>query len=109
MKPMIRWTAILLAGAATVAVAAEGSPCRDDPRASGMNERMENMKSQMSVIERTTDRAEQRRLMEIHMKVMHDSMRELRRRDADERCRIEVMHTMMEQMMRHQLVEQDSR
>jgi hypothetical protein len=68
---------------------------------------MEQMQEQMDRIERATDRQQQRRLMELHMKKMHEGMRELRRRDTGERCRLEMMHAMMEQMMRHQMVAHD--
>lgn len=95
--------AILPAGA----LAAQSS-CHEDPKAVGLGTRMEQMKDQMDKIEWTTDRAEQRGLMDLHMKKMHEGMRELRRRDASEGCRLEMMHAMMEQMMRHQLVQQDA-
>ena len=82
--------------------------CHDDPKATGLETRMQQMKDQMDRIEWTIDRAEQRGLMDLHMKKMHEGMRELRRREASEGCRLEMMHAMMEQMMRHQLAQQDA-
>ena len=105
-------TRILATGALCAAFVPAGALAahtagHDDPKAVGLTARMEQMKEQMDRIEWTTDRAEQRRQMELHMKKMHEGMRELRRREASEGCRLEMMHAMMEQMMRHQLVEQD--
>ncbi|HET7730771.1 MAG TPA: hypothetical protein VFK48_12130 [Usitatibacter sp.] len=82
--------------------------CRIDPRATGIAERMENLRDQMDRIEWTADRNAQRHLMELHMKAMREGMRELRRREAGEGCRMEMMHAMMEQMMRHQIVLSDA-
>jgi hypothetical protein len=56
----------------------------------------------MDRIERIEDRAEQRRILDLHMKQMRESMREIRRRDLAPGCRMEVMGDMMEVMIRHQ-------
>lgn len=72
-----------------------------------MHARMKTMKEQVDLIEWTTDRAEQRRLMVMHMKHMHEGLRELRKRDLDVGCRIEMMNTMMEAMVRHEQVMHD--
>jgi hypothetical protein len=100
-------TGALCAAFVPAGALAAHTSCHDDPKASGLETRMQQMKDQMDRIEWTTDRAEQRNLMELHMKKMHEGMRELRRREASEGCRLEMMHAMMEQMMRHQLVQQD--
>src|SRR5690349_15859161 len=81
--------------------------CERDPAARGLAERMQGMAEQMDRSEWSTDREEQQRLMELHMKKMREGMRELRHRKAGEACRVEMMQAMMEQMMRHHLVEQD--
>lgn len=108
MKTAIRIAAAVAACAALGAAAAEPATCERDPRATGLAQRIATMKDQMNRIEWSVDRAEQKKLMELHMKTMHESMRELRRREAGDGCRMEMMHAMMEQMMRHQLVEQDA-
>lgn len=112
MTPFIRIAAALLAAAAIPAFADadRASACNGDPRAAGLPERVQNMRAQMRRIEFTADRAERRRLMDLHMKVMHEGIRELDRRQASDGCRMEMMHAMMEQMMRHQLaVQEDDR
>ena len=81
--------------------------CERDPAARGLTERMHGMAEQMDRIEWSTDREEQQRLMELHMKKMREGMRELRHRKTGDACRVEMMQAMMEQMMRHQLVAQD--
>lgn len=90
------------------AAADEVAPCAKDPKANGLPQRMERMKEQMDRIEWTTDPAEQRRLMDLHMKSMHEGMREVRRRETTAECRMDMMQAMMEQMMRHELAAQDS-
>jgi len=109
MKLVSRIAAMCLIAAAPAAFAVAGtrSPCQEDPRAAGLPERIDNLKSQMSRIEWTIDRDERRRLMEMHMKVMHEGITELDRRQASDGCRVEMMHALMEQMMRHQLAAQD--
>jgi hypothetical protein len=82
--------------------------CEKDPQARGLTQRVENIREQMERAELSTDRAEQRRLLELHAKTMHEGMREMRRREATPACREEMMHAMMEQMMRHQLALQDA-
>jgi len=102
-------TAALLMGLAIPAFADSTLvPCERDPRAAGMNERMSHMREQMDRIEWTVNRAQQRQLMELQTKKMHESLRELRKRELGEGCRLEVMQAMMEQMMRFHVVEQDS-
>ncbi|HET7401023.1 MAG TPA: hypothetical protein VFJ62_04550 [Usitatibacter sp.] len=100
--------AYALAFASTAfAAAEEPAPCAKDPAANGLPQRMARMNEQMDRIEWTTDRAEQRRLMELHMKSMHEGMREVRRRHTTAECRMDMMQAMMEQMMRHELAAQD--
>lgn len=108
MTRITRLAALLLVAAAPAsALADRPSACGADPRATGMPERIQNMRSQMNRIEYTADPEERRRLMDLHMKVMHEGIRELDRRQASDGCRMEMMHAMMEQMMRHQLAVQE--
>ena len=89
--------------AASAAFAAPPGQCERDPRARGLPERMHSMSNEMDRIEWTLDRAEQRLLLDLHAKKMQEGLRELRQRKAGEACRLEMMHAMMEQMLRHQL------
>lgn len=107
----------ILKSAATAALLCLAAPafadhpivaCDQDPRAAGMSERVANMRGEMDRIEWTVDRAQQRKLMELHTKKMHESLRELRRRNLGDSCRMEVMQAMLEEMMRVHVVEQDS-
>ena len=85
------------------------SACAADPHAPAFLGRLDNLRGFMTRIERSTDTAEQRRLMAIHLKAMGESVRELRKREAGERCREEVMHSMLDQMLRHLLAEHEAR
>lgn len=94
---------------ATAAVAAEGTPCTNDPDAVGMRSRMEVMHEQMDRAQSQSDPAEQRRLLELHAKHMREGMRELRRREPvlAPGCRLELMHAMMEQVIAHQCMAEE--
>jgi hypothetical protein len=101
-------TAVLLcvamsAGSA-LAETATGAACMKQPAGQGMRARMELMHGQMNRIEWTTDRAEQSKLLDIHTKHMQEGLRELRHRDMDASCRMEMMSSIMEEIVRHQLV-----
>jgi hypothetical protein len=65
------------------------------------------MNQQMDRLEFTEDHAKRRELMDLHMKHMQEGMRELRKRDMPADCRIELMSSMMESMMRHQQLQQE--
>lgn len=100
----------LLCGAlaASPALGAAGaSACAKDPNAKGMQARMDTMREQMDRIEWTTDRAEKRQLMELHVKHMREGLREMRVRKMRPDCQLEVMGSMMESMARHELVKHD--
>lgn len=73
----------------------------------GMRARVNAIHDQMDRIEFTEDSAKQRELMDLHMKHMQEGMREMRKRDMPDACRIELMTSMMESMMRHQQLQQD--
>lgn len=109
MTALPRITLACLLAASSAAFAAERTgACATDPKATGLPERVETMRSHMNRIEWTEDRDERRRLMDLHMKVMHEGIRELNRREPSDGCRMEMMHAMMEQMMRHQLAAQEA-
>ena len=86
----------------------EFAQCEKDPAGRGLTQRVENIREQMERAEQSGDRAQQRRLLELHAKTMHEGMRELRRRETTMGCREEMMQAMMEQMMRHQLALQEA-
>ena len=94
---------------AATAIAKEGTPCLEDPGATGMRTRMERMHEQMDRARSLSDPADQRRLLELHAKHMREGMRELRRRDPglEPGCRMELMHAMMEQVIAHQQAAQE--
>jgi hypothetical protein len=109
MKAMSKvFAACALAAASTAYAAADSAaPCAGDPMASGLPQRMERMRDQMNRIEWATDREEQRRLMDLHLKTMHEGMREVHRRSTSSECRMDMMQSLMEQMMRHQMAAQE--
>ena len=104
MKAIPKAAFALLFTASAAGFAAEPPACANDPAAHGMRERIEGMREQMDRIEHTSAAGERRALMDLHMKRMHEGMRTLRERGAGDRCRMEFMQAMMEQMMRHELV-----
>jgi len=108
MGPLLRNTlaAGLLGVAGCVWAQASPSACASEPGATGLAQRLENLQQQMRRIEESQG-AEQRRLMDLHLKSMQEGLRELRQRGASEPCRIEVMQAVMEQLLRHQLALQE--
>lgn len=108
MRAATRTLMACLLTAATAAFASPTPSCEGDPNSQGLAERMRSIRDQMERIEFQGDVEQQRALMSLHMKAMHESMRELRRRPASDACRSEIMHAMMEQMLRHQLAAQDA-
>lgn len=99
MKAFIKSAATCLAFTATAAFADQ---CGTAAPAEGMRARMKTMHEQMDRAEWTEDRAQQRDLMDLHMKHMREGMRELRKREMPAECRVELMTEMMETMIRHQ-------
>ena len=81
--------------------------CGKSVQADGMRARVNTINEQMDRIEFTEDKNKQRELMDLHMKHMQEGMRELRKREMPADCRIELMSSMMESMMRHQQLQQD--
>ena len=110
MRTLSKVALACVLAAATTAFAAvdQTAPCAKDPAATGLPERLARMREQMDKIEWSTDKEEQQRLMDLHLKTMHEGIREVRRRETTQACRMEMMQAMMEQMMRHQLAVQDA-
>src|SRR5215208_4781752 len=103
MNAIARFAVVALLGCAPAYAAETLESCVHDPAARGMPERIEGLRYQMDRIEWTADRAEQRKLMDLHLKKMHEGMRTMRQRGAGDGCRMEFMQAMLEQMMRHEL------
>ena len=103
MKSLV---ACLITGWCVNALAAEpvSTPCEGDPHAAGMQARMDTMHHQVMRAQALSDPAEQRRCMSLHAKLVSEGLRELRRREPELQpaCRIELMHSLMEQMVAHQ-------
>jgi hypothetical protein len=103
--------AFVVAGTCLVAAPAWAdatAPCKGDPSAVGMRMRMEQMHDQIDKAQSLSDRADQRRVLELHAKHMREGARELRRRESlQPACRIELMHALLEQMIAHQQATQE--
>jgi hypothetical protein len=105
MKTLFRIAAVSLALAASSALADPSvDPCGKGMMAEGMRARVGVISAQMDKIDLATSRAEQRMLLELHMKQMQEGLHELRMRKLPAECRIELLSSMMESMMRAQLV-----
>jgi len=92
-----------------VALAAEEVPaCANETGGQGLQARVKTIRDQMDRIRQTTNREEQRRLIELHAKNMNEGLQETRRRQPGPGCRLEMMHAMMEQMIQHQQAVQES-
>ncbi|MGZ5082685.1 MAG: hypothetical protein ACXWHA_04885 [Usitatibacter sp.] len=89
------------------ALAGHDPACRPGAEMKGMRERIATLQAQMERIESTTDRAEQRRLMDLNAKMMREGMHEIRARPLDTGCRVEMMGSMMDVMIRHQQAMQE--
>jgi hypothetical protein len=107
-KPM--FTAMLFALAYGSAAADPGAAsCASDPKAAGLTTRIEKMHDQVARAQMASDPAEQRRVMSLHAKLVHEGLRELRRLDPELQsgCRLELMQSLMEQMVAHQSAAHD--
>ena len=99
----------LLLVAALPVLALDGSACAKDADAAGMQSRIDAMDGQVTRIRSLTDREQQRRLAELHVKHMHEGLRELRRRDArlEPGCRAEFLQSLLEHVIVHQQLVHD--
>ena len=107
MKTTMQWILAAAALAAAPALAAGPNACANDPAAKGLPARVQNMHEKMDRIHWATDPAEQRRLLDLHGKLMHEGMQELGRRKTTLPCRLEMMNAMMDQVIQHQQVERE--
>lgn len=107
MRRIVAMGAMCTVLAALPAFASE-SACGRDPQAAGMKARMSTVRAQMDRIEWTTDRAEQKRLLDLNTKHVQEGLREARRRDLAPACRMEVLNTLLETMVRHEQVRQEA-
>jgi hypothetical protein len=107
MKTTMRLFLAAAALAAAPALAGEPGACANDPAAKGLPARVQNMHDKMDRIRWATDPAEQRRLIELHGKLMHEGMQELGKRETTMPCRLEMMNAMMDQMIQHQQVDRE--
>ena len=76
--------------------------CANDGAMRGMHARMRAMHEQMDRAEAATDPAEQKKLLDLHAKHMREGMREMRRRDLNPECNMEMMSSVMEELVRNQ-------
>ena len=112
MRKILKTTLLCVALQAGGAFAVDGdTECAKQAAMAGMRARLELMHEQMSRIEWTTDRVERSQLLDLHSKHMGEGLREVRRRNLDATCRMEMMGAIMEEMVRHQLAasERDDR
>jgi hypothetical protein len=109
MNVITKIAAACALGAASTAYAAVDTtaPCARDPKAAGLPQRLERMQDQMDRIEWSSDREEQKRLLDLHLKSVQEGMRETKRRDTTAECRLDMMQSLMEQMVRHELAAQE--
>jgi len=95
--------------AAPGALAVHTTPaCANDPQAAGLGQRIDNLGVHMRRIEEAHGRPAQRSLMDLHLKAMQEALRELRGRATTDGCRLEIMHALMEQMLRLHLAEREA-
>ena len=105
MKPTITLATACIVLAATGAFADHtATHCGNSTEAQGMRARVATIQSQADRIEWTTDRAEQRQLVELNMKHLQEASLQLRKRELPHACRIELMSAMLEAMLRNQQV-----
>ncbi len=106
MKTMSRimMACLCLYGAAALA----GPMCSKDPKAASMNANMDKMQAEMKRIQETKDPAQRGKLMDEHMKQMHEGMGEMRKKGmGGKECRMEMMDGMMGQMQEHRRAMQE--
>jgi Ni/Co efflux regulator RcnB len=108
MKTILAIGAACAVFAAPCALAASEAACGQDAQSAGMQARMNTVRAQMDRIEWTTDRGERDRLLDLNTKHVQEGLREARRRDLAPGCRLEVLNTLLETMVRHEQVRQEA-
>lgn len=105
MKTAIRLAAACIAFAATGALADHtAAHCGKNAAADGMRARIATIQLQVDRLEVTADRAEQRALAELNMKHLQEAVTQLRKRELPPGCRIELMGSLLEALVRNQQV-----
>lgn len=109
MKTIARFAMAALCLSGAVALAADDMPaCAKDSKAAPMRDRMGKMNAEMKRIHETKDPAERSKLMDEHMKKMHEGMGDMRMKGgAGKECRMEMMDGMMGQMKEHRRAMQE--
>ncbi len=108
MNRILALTTMCAALAALPAMGANESACGGaDPQTAGMRARMNTVRQQMDRIEWTADRAEQKRLLDLNTKHVDEGLREMRRRDLSVNCRMEILNTLLETMVRHERIQHE--
>lgn len=105
MRPIIEVAAACVALAATGAFADHtATHCGKSAAADGMRARIATIQAQIDKLEFTADRAEQRALAELNMKHLQEAVAQLRKRDLSPGCRMELMSSLLEALVRNQQV-----
>jgi hypothetical protein len=105
MKTHIHVAAACVALAATGAFADHtATHCGKSAAADGMRARVATIQAQIDKLELTADRAEQRALAELNMKHLQEAVTQLRKRELSPGCRIELMSSLLEALVRNQQV-----
>ena len=103
MKVIIKVAAVCIALAATGASADRtASHCAKSPLVEGMLARIATIEAQVDQLEVTVDRAEQRRLADLNLKHLQEAVGQLRHRKLSPGCRIELMSSLLEALVRNQ-------
>jgi hypothetical protein len=105
MKTHFRIAAACVALAATGAFADHTADhCDKNPAVDGMRARIATIQAQVDKLELTADRAGQRAIAELNMKHLQEATVQLRKRDLSPGCRIELMSSLLEALVRNQQV-----
>lgn len=99
--------AVAAAVMAAVPAFAQKGACGNDAATQGLKARIANLNAQMDKIQWSTDREEQRHLLELHTKLMHEGLQQLKIRKTTPACRLEMTQAMLDQMIQNQLAEQE--
>ena len=103
MNAPIRIAAACVALAATAALAGPTPDhCGNGPALAGMRARIATIEAQVDQLEVTVDRAEQRRLADLNLKHLQEAVGQLRHRKLSPGCRIELMSSLLEALVRNQ-------
>ncbi len=108
MKTTFTTILLAMAFAAVPALAAHTPACGNDAQTVGLKARLANLSEKMDRIQWATDPAEQRRLMDLHAKLMREGLEQIRTRPISSECRMQMTQAMMDQIILHELAEQET-